>query len=108
MGLAGAFYLLLITAGFAAAAVVGGETIGAVDANGQTAPILLASDVLDHGSPARVVLITAIACVAFLTVLTAVTSVTFAAAVSLTHDVLARTKRPPFRCRKRCGRFVSS
>jgi cation/acetate symporter len=93
VGLTGAFYVLLITAGLAAAAVIGGELIGAVDANGQAAPILLASGVLGHGSTARVVLITAVACVAFLTVLTAVTSVTFAAAVSLTHDVLARTER---------------
>ncbi|MGW2014687.1 sodium:solute symporter family transporter [Streptomyces sp. NPDC001927] len=94
VGLTGAFYLLLITTGFAAAAVVGGETIGAVDANGQAAPILLASGILDHGSTARVALITVVACVAFLAVLTTVTSVTFTAAVSLTHDVLARTKRP--------------
>ncbi|MEU6878479.1 transporter [Streptomyces sp. NPDC046712] len=94
VGLTGALYLLLITTGFAAAAVVGGERIGTVDANGQAAPILLASGVLDHGSTARVVLITVVACVAFLAVLTAVTSVSFAAAVSLTHDVLSRTKRP--------------
>ncbi|MCT7352821.1 transporter [Streptomyces sp. 15-116A] len=93
-GLTGAFYVLLITTGLSAAAVVGGEVIGAVDANGQATPILLASGVLDHGSTARVALITAVACVAFLTVLTAVTSVTFAAAVSLTHDVIARTRQP--------------
>jgi cation/acetate symporter len=94
VGLTGAFYLLLIMTGFAAAAVVGGERIGTVDANGQAAPILLASGVLGHGSTARVVLITVVACVAFLAVLTAVTSVTFAAAVSLTDDVLSRAKRP--------------
>ncbi|WP_406864222.1 transporter [Streptomyces sp. HUAS MG47] len=94
VGLTGAFYVLLITTGFAAAAVVGGERIGAVDANGQAAPILLASGVLGHGSTARVVLITTVACVAFLAVLTAVTSLTFAAAVSLTRDVFARTRRP--------------
>ncbi|MEU9859492.1 transporter [Streptomyces sp. NPDC047971] len=93
-GLTGVFYVLLVLVGFAAAAVVGGAAIGAVDANGQAAPILLASGVLDHGSTARVVLITVVACVAFLTVLTAVSSLTFAAAVSLTHDVLARAKRP--------------
>lgn len=80
--------------GFAAAAVVGGATIGAVDANGQAAPILLGSGVLDDGSTARVALITVMACVAFLAVLTAVTSVTFAAAVSLTRDVLIRAERP--------------
>lgn len=93
-GLTGAFYLLLITTGFAAAAVVGSEVIGGVDANGQGAPILLAAGVLGQASTARVVLITVMACVAFLAVLTAVTSATFAAAVSLTHDVLARTGRP--------------
>jgi cation/acetate symporter len=91
VGLTGAFYLLLITTGFAAAAVVGSSVIGGVDANGQGAPILLASGVLGQASTGRVVLITVMACVAFLAVLTAVTSVTFAAAVSLTHDVLART-----------------
>ncbi|NBE50177.1 sodium:solute symporter family transporter [Streptomyces boluensis] len=94
VGLTGVFYLLLIATGFAAAAVVGSGQIGAVDANGQAAPILLASGVLGHASTARVVVITVVACVAFLAVLTGVTSVTFAAAVSLTHDVLARTKRP--------------
>ncbi|MEV6201569.1 transporter [Streptomyces sp. NPDC051771] len=94
VGLTGAFYLLLITSGFAAAAVVGSSVIGGVDANGQSAPIVLASGVLGHASMARVVLITVMACVAFLAVLTAVTSVTFAAAVSLTRDVLARTGRP--------------
>ncbi len=93
-GLTTAFYLLLIATGLAAAAVVGSGQIGAVDANGQAAPILLASRVLEHGSTGRVVIITIVACVAFLAVLTAVTSVTSAAAVSVTHDVLARTKSP--------------
>ncbi|MFG2328132.1 transporter [Streptomyces sp. NPDC048604] len=93
VGLTGAFYLLLATTGFAAAAVVGSKEIGAVDANGQGAAILLASDVIGHGSTSRVVLITLVACVAFLAVLTAVTSVTFAASVTLTHDVLTRTGR---------------
>lgn len=93
-GLVSAFVLLLITTGFAAAAVVGSRDIGAVDAYGQSSPILLASGVLRDGSAARVVLITVIACVAFLAVLTAVASVTFAAGVSLAHDVFARAKRP--------------
>ncbi|SEB82780.1 transporter [Streptomyces sp. TLI_105] len=93
VGLAGAFYILLATTGFAAAAVVGSREIGAVDANGQGAAILLASDVIGRASTSRVVLITLVACVAFLAVLTAVTSVTFAASVALTHDVLTRTRR---------------
>ncbi|MFJ9575358.1 transporter [Streptomyces sp. NPDC101191] len=92
-GLTGAFYVLLTAIGFAAAAVVGSEVIGGVDANGQGAPILLASGVLGQASTARVVLITVVACVAFLAALTAVTSVTFAAAVSLTRDVIARNGR---------------
>lgn len=91
--LVGAFVLLLITTGFASAAVVGATGIGAVDATGQSSPIQLASDVLRDGSTGRVVLITVIACVVFLTVLTTVTSVTFAAAVSFAHDVFARGKR---------------
>ncbi|MFF6883800.1 transporter [Streptomyces sp. NPDC012421] len=93
VGLTGLFYLLLITTGFAAAAVVGSGRIGAVDAKGQGAPILLASEVLPHHSTGRVVLITLVACVAFLAVLTAVASVTFAAAVSVTRDLLGRKGR---------------
>ncbi|MEV6013511.1 transporter [Streptomyces sp. NPDC051976] len=94
-GLVGAFILLLVTTGFAASAVVGAADIGAVDATGQSSAILLASNVLRHGSTGRVVLITLIACVIFLTVLTTVTSVTFATAVSFAHDVFARGKRRP-------------
>ncbi|WP_346768313.1 transporter [Streptomyces sp. R301] len=93
VGLTGLFYLLLITTGLAAAAVVGGAQIGAVDAKGQGAPILLASEVLPHDSTGRVVLITLVACVAFLAVLTAVASVTFAAAVSVTRDLVGRKGR---------------
>ncbi|MFG2772952.1 transporter [Streptomyces sp. NPDC048350] len=93
VGLTGLFYLLLITTGFAAAAVVGSGRTGAVDAKGQGAPILLASEVLPHHSTGRVVLITLVACVAFLAVLTAVASVTFAAAVSVTRDLLGRKGR---------------
>ncbi|WP_225320884.1 sodium:solute symporter family transporter [Streptomyces luteolifulvus] len=91
--LSGIFVLLLITTGFSAAAVVGAADLGAVDASGQSAPIQLASEVLGHGSTGRVVLITVMACVVFLAVLTTVTSVTFAAAVSLAHDVFARDGR---------------
>ncbi|MGW8601276.1 sodium:solute symporter family transporter [Streptomyces sp. NPDC055893] len=93
-GLTTIFYLLLITTGFAAAAVVGSGQIGAVDANGQAAPILLASGLFGYGSTTRVVIITLVACVAFLAVLTAVSSITFTAAVSVTRDVLTRTGRP--------------
>ncbi|MEV6200312.1 transporter [Streptomyces sp. NPDC051771] len=90
VGLTGLFYFLLITTGLAAAAVVGGGRIGTVDAKGQGAPILLASEVLPHHSTGRVVLITLMACVAFLAVLTAVASVTFAAAVSVARDLIGR------------------
>ncbi|MER7537552.1 transporter [Streptomyces sp. NPDC097704] len=93
VGLNGLFYLLLITTGFAAAAVVGSGRIGAVDAKGQGAPILLASEVLPQHSTGRVVLITLVACVAFLAVLTAVASVTFAAAVSVTRDLIGQKGR---------------
>ncbi|MGQ4387645.1 sodium:solute symporter family transporter [Streptomyces sp. SAS_270] len=92
-GLHGVFVLLLITTGFASAAVVGAAGIGAVDDAGQSSPIQLAADVLRDGSTGRVVLITVIACAVFLTVLTTVTSVTFAAAVSLAHDVFAGGRR---------------
>ncbi|MEI7029338.1 sodium:solute symporter family transporter [Streptomyces pratensis] len=88
-----AFVVLLLMAGLASTAVVGSRTIGAVDGNGQSALVLLASGLLHDASSARVVLVTAISCVAFLAVLTAVSSVTFAAAVSLAHDVYARCGR---------------
>lgn len=91
--LGGVFAILLITTGFAAAAVVGSGNIGAVEANGQSSLILLASHVLQEGSQGRVVLITVVACVTFLATQTTVTSVTFAAAVSVVHDVLPRSKR---------------
>ncbi|MFF2166655.1 cation acetate symporter [Streptomyces sp. NPDC058175] len=94
VALTGAYFLLLIATGFAAAAVVGGRDIFMVDANGQASPILLAAGVLPNGSTARVALITAVACVAFLVVLTTVTSVIFAAAVSLAHDVFTRADSP--------------
>ncbi|MER8036403.1 sodium:solute symporter family transporter [Streptomyces hydrogenans] len=93
IGVTGAVSLLLITTGFAAAAVVGHHAIAAVDANGQASPILLAAGVLEHGTEARVVLITAMACVAFVAVLTGVSAVTFAAAVSFVRDVLAQSRK---------------
>ncbi|MFF2777397.1 transporter [Streptomyces sp. NPDC058052] len=93
IGLTGAVFVLLIATGFAAAAVVGGQGIAAVDANGQASPILLAAGVLERGSGTRVVLITAVACVAFIAVLTGVSSVTFAAAVSFAQDVLAPRRK---------------
>ncbi|MFB8273268.1 transporter [Streptomyces sp. NPDC055955] len=91
VGLTGAYFLLLIATGFAAAAVVGGRDIGLVDGNGQASPILLASGALANGSVMRVALITAVASAAFLVILTTVTSVMFAAAVCLAHDLFART-----------------
>ncbi|MDX2682155.1 hypothetical protein PV333_38805 [Streptomyces sp. NY05-11A] len=72
---------------------MGAFGIGAVDAGGQSSPILLAAGVLHDGSTGRVVLITLMACTAFLAVLTTVTSVTFAAAVSFAHDVFAQGRR---------------
>ncbi|MGV9854555.1 sodium:solute symporter family transporter [Streptomyces sp. NPDC003442] len=93
-GLGAAFVVLLSAAGFAAAAVVGGDVIRAVDDVGQGSPILLASEVLPHGSVARVALITAMASVAFLAALTTVSSVAFAAAVTFARDVFAQGKDP--------------
>ncbi|QKZ24671.1 cation acetate symporter [Streptomyces chartreusis] len=90
-GLVGAFFLLLITTGFAAAAVVGSRRIGAADPIGQSSLIWLSSAVLSDDSGIRTSLITVVACVSFLAVLTTVTSVTFAAAVSFAHDVFAQS-----------------
>ncbi|MFG2732971.1 transporter [Streptomyces canus] len=92
-GLVGVFILLLITTGFASAAVAGATGIGTVDASGQSSVILLAADLKRVGSTGHVTLITLMACVIFLTVLTTVTSVTFAAAVSFARDVFAAGKR---------------
>ncbi|MEV6572209.1 hypothetical protein [Streptomyces sp. NPDC051577] len=103
VGLTGLFYLLLITTGFAAAAVVGGGRIGAVDAKGQGAPIFLVSAVLPQPSTGRVVLITLVACVAFLAVLTAVAGVTFAAAVSVTRDLGRAVPGSGSESRRSCG-----
>ncbi|MGW4565266.1 sodium:solute symporter family transporter [Streptomyces sp. NPDC004561] len=89
-GLSGVFVFLLIGTGFAAAAVVGSTGIGAVDATGQSSPILVAADLLPDGSAARIALITVVACAAFLAALTTVTSVTFSAAVSVVHGALTR------------------
>ncbi|MFE7017245.1 transporter [Streptomyces sp. NPDC057651] len=91
-GLVTAFLVLLSAAGFAAAAVVGGDAIWAVDEVGQGSSILLASEVLPDGSVARVALITAMASVAFLAALTTVSSVAFAAAVAFARDVTAHSK----------------
>ncbi|MCH5675559.1 sodium:solute symporter family transporter [Streptomyces gilvus] len=91
-GLIALFVLLLITAGFAAAAVLGGANILAVDASGEAAQIQLASSVLSDGSQGRVAIIVVVACVVFLAVLSTVTSATFAAAVSCAHDVFASGK----------------
>lgn len=91
--LIGVFVILLISTGFASAAVVGAGGISTADASGQSSAILLSARVLHDGSAGRVALITLMACVVFLTVLTTVTSVTFAAAVSFAHDVFARGER---------------
>ncbi|MET9090142.1 transporter [Streptomyces sp. NPDC004237] len=91
--LVGIFVLLLIVTGFSAAAVVGGANIGGLDVSGQSALIQLASSLLRADSMGQIVLITAMAAVVFFVILTAVTSVTFAAAVSLAHDVFASGSR---------------
>ncbi|MEV4451991.1 sodium:solute symporter family transporter [Streptomyces mirabilis] len=83
----GVFVLLLITVGFAAAAVVGGKTTGMVDLFGPSFLVSLASGVVSNGSAASIALVTGIACAVFLAVLTTVASMTFAAAVSLVRDV---------------------
>ncbi|MEU0403848.1 transporter [Streptomyces sp. NPDC006197] len=93
VGLSGVYTVLLIATGFAAAAVVGSGAISAVDADGQSSPILLASAVLPDHPTARIVLVTVMACLVFLSVLTTVASVAFAAAVSFAHDVYAKASR---------------
>ncbi|MFC9266175.1 cation acetate symporter [Streptomyces zhihengii] len=90
IGLTGVVATLFIATGFAASAIVGSQPILAVDGNGQSSLLLLAATVVDERPTLSVVLLTVISCVTFLAVLTAVSSATFAAAVSLAHDLFAR------------------
>ncbi|OLO26057.1 transporter [Streptomyces sp. MNU77] len=87
--LTGCFTVLLVTVSFAAAAVAGGEKVGAADF-GPSALITLAAGITSGNSSFSVGIVTALACAVFLAVLTTIASMTFATAVSVVRDVYAR------------------
>jgi cation/acetate symporter len=86
-GLIGYFYLVIPLVGFGAAALVGRETIRAVDAGGNMAAPLLAE--LLGGTP----FLGFIAAVAFATILAVVAGLTLAGASALSHDVFVHVVR---------------
>jgi cation/acetate symporter len=86
-GLIGYFYLVIPLVGFGAAALVGRETIRAVDAGGNMAAPLLAE--LVGGTP----FLGFIAAVAFATILAVVAGLTLAGASALSHDVFVHVLR---------------
>jgi cation/acetate symporter len=86
-GLIGYFYLVIPLVGFGAAALVGRETIRAVDPGGNMAAPLLAE--LVGGTP----FLGFIAAVAFATILAVVAGLTLAGASALSHDVFVHVVR---------------
>ncbi|MCX5238170.1 cation acetate symporter [Streptomyces prunicolor] len=95
IGLIGAFYLMTIILGFAAAAVVGPDTLRKSNEAGNTAVPLLALD-LGGGadSTGGTVLFAIVAAVAFATILAVVAGITLASSASVAHDLYASLRRP--------------
>ncbi|MFF6988406.1 cation acetate symporter [Streptomyces sp. NPDC010273] len=95
IGLIGAFYLMTIVLGFAAAAVVGPDSIRKSNEAGNTAVPLLALD-LGGGadSTGGTVLFAIVAAVAFATILAVVAGITLASSASVAHDLYASLRRP--------------
>jgi cation/acetate symporter len=91
IGIIGTFYLLTLALGFGAAALVGGESIRAQDAAGNTAAPQLAQALGLHfmGDLGGAVLLAVIAAVAFATILAVVAGLTLASSSSLAHDFYA-------------------
>lgn len=86
-GLIGYFYLIIPLVGFGAAALVGRETIRAIDAGGNMAAPLLAE--LLGGTP----FLGFVAAVAFATILAVVAGLTLAGASTLSHDIFVHVVR---------------
>jgi cation/acetate symporter len=91
IGIIGVFYLLTLVLGFGAAALVGGKTIAAADAAGNTAAPLLAEKIgeLFFGSAGGTILLALIGAVAFATILAVVAGLTLASSSSFSHDLYA-------------------
>jgi cation/acetate symporter len=86
-GFIGYFYLIIPIVGFGAAALVGREVIGKVDAGGNMAAPLVAE--LLGGTP----FLGFIAAVAFATILAVVAGLTLAGASALSHDIFTHAIR---------------
>ncbi|MPY90758.1 MAG: sodium/solute symporter [Luteitalea sp.] len=86
-GFIGYFYLIIPLVGFAAAALVGRDVIGSIDAGGNMAAPLLAE--LLGGTP----FLGFIAAVAFATILAVVAGLTLAGASALSHDIFLHVVR---------------
>jgi cation/acetate symporter len=86
-GFIGYFYLIIPIVGFGAAALVGRDVIGKIDAGGNMAAPLLAE--LLGGTP----FLGFIAAVAFATILAVVAGLTLAGASALSHDIFVHVVR---------------
>ncbi|WP_042377724.1 sodium/solute symporter [Streptacidiphilus melanogenes] len=94
LGTVGIYSVLLAVLGLGAAALVGGQTISAVNPNGQASLLLLAGTLAGGPSTtAGLSLTTAVACTVFVTVLAVVAGITLSAAASLAHDIHAHAVR---------------
>ncbi|MEV0488073.1 cation acetate symporter [Streptomyces sp. NPDC050508] len=93
IGLVGAFYLMTIVLGFAAAAIVGPEAMRKSNAAGNTAVPLLALDLGGANSTGGTVLFAIVAAVAFATILAVVAGITLASSASVAHDLYASLRR---------------
>lgn len=91
IGIIGVFYLLTLTLGFGAAALVGGKAIAAQDKAGNTAAPLLAQAIGEQifGDVGGTILLAVIAAVAFATILAVVAGLTLASSSSFAHDLYA-------------------
>ncbi len=96
IGIIGFFYLLTLSLGFGAAALVGSEAIAKQDPGGNTAAPQLAEYLGARylgGSNGGAILLSVIAAVAFATILAVVAGLTLASSSSVAHDLYAHVVR---------------
>ncbi|TKA09408.1 solute symporter family protein [Actinacidiphila oryziradicis] len=94
IGLIGSFYLMTITLGFGAAALVGSDAVRASNRAGNTAVPLLALNLGGGaGSTEGTVLFAVVGAVAFATILAVVAGITLASSASVAHDLYATLRR---------------
>jgi cation/acetate symporter len=102
IGLIGSFYLMTITLGFGAAALVGSDAVRESNKAGNTAVPLLALDLGGGaGSTEGTVLFAVVGAVAFATILAVVAGITLASSASVAHDLYATLRRSPKSCKHR-------